>query len=225
MKIAERSYTGKNARPKPLLHEEFNGDFQAVITVWGNSAVGQQVVDVITKYMSAAKGDVEVTSPFEFLPCYTNEANALRVATLLANEQIYKAENRTMYSSIVELVVFWKNENKLSWVQCGGPQIFIKKPGRDIFPVSVTVDSSQEVFGINKDIVSLPSNGLGLDSSCALNVGSCVFEEGDRIVLLSSVKIPRELWKITDADLSLPTLIQKFGSQMDEQPFWLGLVG
>ena len=225
MKIVERSFSGRYSRPRPILREEFNGELFLVATVWGNTAVGQQVIDDMTKYMSAAKGDVEVTSPFEFLPCYTSEGNALRVATLLANEQVCKGENKTSYASLIEVVAIWKNENKISWVQCGGPQILMKKPGRDLYPLSVTVDNSLEIFGANKEMSPMPTNGLGVDDVCNLNVGSCVFEEGDHVLLLSSVKTPRDLWQITDSDLDLAKIVKKISPQMEEQPFWLGLIG
>ncbi|MEK6772490.1 MAG: hypothetical protein AABY64_01000 [Bdellovibrionota bacterium] len=225
MKIRERSYSGHSSRPKPLIHEEFGGELWVFATPWGNSSVGQIVTDAIVKYISAARGDVEVTSPFEFMTCYSSEANALRVATLLANDLLYRSENKSEYATLIELVVLWKKDKKISWVQCGGPQIFIKKPGQDLCALSVVVDNSMDIFAVNNEISPLPSMGLGLESSCPLSVGSCVMEQDDQLILLSCSKTPRDLWQITDSDIDLQKMIQKMSPQVDNRPFWVGILG
>lgn len=224
MKIKERSYSGRSARPKPLVREEFGGELWVIATTWGNADAGPVIVEEIVKYISAARGDVEVTSPFEFRTCYTSEANALRVAALLANDQLYRGENKSDYNSMIEIVALWKKERQISWVQCGGPQIFMKKPGQDLYALSVMIDNARDILGVHGEISPLPSVGLGLENSCALSVGSCVMEPEDQLVLLSSSKTPRDLWQLTDSELDLQKIVKKIGPQMDDQPFWLALL-
>lgn len=224
MRLKERSYSGRSARPKPIVREEFGGEFWVIATPWGTPDAGNSVVEEIVKYVSATRGDVEVTSPFEFMSCFTNEANALRVAALLSNERLYRGENKIEYTSLVEVVALWKTDRQMSWLQCGSSQIFMKKPGQDLYPISVFNDQTRDVLGIDSEASPLPSAGLGIESSCPLSVGSCVMEEEDQIILLCSSKIPRDFWQLTDSEIDLQKIVNKIGPQMDEQPFWLGLL-
>lgn len=224
MRIKERSYSGHSARPKPLIREEFGGELLVVATTWGNVDAGTGIVEEIVKYISAARGDVEVTSPFEFMTCYTSEANALRVAALLANDQLYRGENKSEYNSVIEIVALWKREKQISWVQCGGPQIYMKKPGQDLYALSVGIDNTRDILKMSGEVSPLPALGLGLESSCCLNVGSCVMEQDDHLVLFSSSKTPRDLWQVEDDELDLQKIVKKIGPQMNDQPFWLALL-
>lgn len=224
MQLKERSYSGRSARPKPIIRDEFGGEFWVITTSWGANDNATPVAEEMIKYISATRGDVEVTSPFEFLTCYSNEANALRVAALLSNDRIFRGENKTEYSSLVEVVALWKTGRQLSWVQCGGAQIFIKKPGVDLIPLSVVNDQSYEVLAVQGETSPLPSAGLGLENSCALNVGSYTMGEQDQIVLFAGSHIPRDLWQLTDVELDLQKIVQRVGAQMADQPFWLGLL-
>ncbi len=225
MRLRERSYSGRSARPKPIVREEFGGEFWVIATSWGNADAGMPVVEEIVKYVSATRGDVEVTSPFEFMSCYTSEANALRVAALLSNDRLYRGENKIEYNSLVEVVALWKTDRQLSWVQCGSSQLFMKKPGQDLHPLCVSNDQMRDVLGIHAEASPLPAAGLGLESSCPLSIGSCVMEEEDQIILFSSSKIPRDIWQLTDSEIDLQKIINKIGSQMEDQPFWLGILG
>jgi len=224
VKMHERSYSGRGARPKPLIHQEFDGQLWAIATSWGTPEAAQKVIDSAVKYVNAARGDVEVTSPFEFLTCHTSDANCLRVASLLANEGLFRIENKSEYTSFVEFVILLRNGRQISWVQCGAPQIFLKSPGRDLSPLALVRDQSQDLSGLSFESALLPSLGLGLENSCSLNVGTCVMEEGDHLVLLSSAKTPRDLWSLTDSDMNLQKITEKISPQMDNQPFWLALL-
>src|SRR4051812_29355671 len=123
MKLVERSYSSKIFRPRPLVHAEQDGSLVIITTSWGVPEHAARVNDEILKYVQAARADVEVTSPFEFLSCLSDEANCLRVATMICNERFYRSDNRSDYNAGVELLVLAREGSHLSYAQVGSPNL------------------------------------------------------------------------------------------------------
>ena len=127
MKLQERSYSTKMMRPRPLIHQEDDGSLIVVTTSWGQPEHAQTAQDEIVKYVNAAKSDVEVTSPFEFMTCLTDEANYLRIAFLIANDILYRGENKTGYYAGVESFALLRRGSQIAWAHVGFPSLLIKK--------------------------------------------------------------------------------------------------
>jgi hypothetical protein len=108
MKLQERSYSTKIMRPKPLVHSEEDGSLVVIATSWGQPEHSQRAIEEVVKYVNAAKADVEVTSPFEFLTCLTDEVNYVRTGLLIANDALYRGENKNQYFSGVEILVLFR---------------------------------------------------------------------------------------------------------------------
>ncbi|HWU42160.1 MAG TPA: hypothetical protein VN132_01940, partial [Bdellovibrio sp.] len=137
MKLQERSYSTKILRPKPLIHVEADGSLIVVATAWGEHEPAQRALEEVAKYVNSAKADVEVTSPFEFLGCLTDEANYVRTGFMLANEILYRGENRTQYSCGVEIAALFHRGDQLAWAHVGCPSLFLQRQRQRLQPLSI----------------------------------------------------------------------------------------
>lgn len=224
MKLIERSYNSKSIRPKPATFVETDGSLVVVATSWGHFEHAQRVVDEVSKYMSAARADVEVTSPFEFLSCLTDEVNYLRTAILIANEALYRSENKSEYQSGVEVLVLYRKESQVAWAQVGAPSLLLKRKDLALQPISTPLDFSVDLSRDGLDLPPLPGQMLGLEPTCDIKVGHIYCEESDKLILLAGSRMATSLWipGIINGDLN--EITQKITQENPELPFWLGVV-
>lgn len=223
MQITERSYNSKMIRPKPLIHVEGDGSLIIVATVWGMPEHGQRVVEEISKYMGAAKADVEVTSPFEFLSCLPDEVNYVRTATLIANDTLYRGENKSEYLSGVEILVVYRRGSQIAWAQVGAPALFVKKPNLPLQPLSSHLDLAVEL-GEDQILAPMPSQLLGLEPTCDIKVGHFYARDEDQLVLMASGQIGESLWKSDTKEMTLPEWTKGLVKENPDLPFWLGVI-
>lgn len=224
MKLQERSYSTKIIRPRPFIHQEEDGSLVVIATSWGQPEHGQRVLDEIVKYINAAKSDVEVTSPFEFLTCLTDEVNYLRISILIANDLLYRSENKREYFSGVEVLALLKRGQQLSWAQVGSPSLLIKRKGESLQPLSVGLDIASELQGGGTPLPPLPAQLLGLDPTCNIQCGHTRIGEEDQCVLYAGSSIAPGLWNSDGSLLDLSTVTNKLIQENPESPFWLGLI-
>lgn len=210
-------------RPKPHVHVEADGSLMVIVTSWGLPEHAVTVADEVVKYVTAARGDVEVTSPFEFMTCYSDMANHLRIALLIANESLYRSQNRSEYVSGVEILVVSREGEQLTWAQVGGPHFLLHRKERPLAPLSVCFDHSFEIGLLGGTAAPLPSRLLGVENSCQIVCGDLHIQSEDRLVLLSSSHLPVSLWTEADAP-ELPGLTKKMIAENSDRPFWLGIV-
>lgn len=224
MRIQERSYSTKMLRPRPAIYAEQDGSLLVISTSWGNPEHAQRVNEDIAKYVQAAKADVEVTSPFEFLTCLSAEANYLRVAALISNEAFYRSDNKSEYVVGVETLVLLQQGSKVAYTQVGSPHLLIQKNEGGVAPVAVSYETSLELSSSEESALPpLPQTLLGVDRGLNLRSGDFRIDSGDRLVLYAGSLWPESLWSLsTQADLQKIT--QKFVQKNPESPFWLGLV-
>lgn len=224
MKLEERSYSSKLHRPRPAIYTETDGSFIIVSTSWGAPEHAQKVNDELAKYIQAAKADVEVTSPFEFLTTLTSEANYLRIAALISNEQFYRAENKSEYLAGIETLVLFHKGCQMAYAQVGAPHLLVQKSGRPLVPVAVGLEASLEMSGSENPVLPpLPQALLGIDSSLNIRCGDFHVDQGDRLVLYAGSFWPESLWTSSQGD-TLQHLTQRMVQQNPEAPFWLGVV-
>lgn len=223
MKLQERSYSTKIIRPKPLIHREEDGSLIVVATSWGQPEHAQRAMDEVVKYVNAAKADVEVTSPFEFLTCLSDEVNYVRTGILIANDHLYRGENRTEYFSGVELMAVFRRGSQVAWAHVGCPSLFIQRRNQHLQPLSMGLDLSSEMQA-NQDLPPLPSQLLGLDPTCYIQCGHTLVQDGDRLVMLASSRIATSLWAREGSSLDLNSVTTGMIQESPESPFWLGLI-
>lgn len=224
MKLQERSYSTRILRPRPILHTEDDGTLIVVATTWGQPEHGQRAVEEVVKYVNAAKADVEVTSPFEFLACLPDEVNYVRTALQIANDMLYRGENRMEYFSGVEILALFRRGNMLAWAQIGNPSIFAQRASQRLQPLSVGLDLSRELNTDVQTLPPMPTQLLGVEPSCNIQCGHTRLEEGEQVVLLASSSIAPSLLTRDAGNFSLGEITQKMIQENPEAPFWLGLV-
>lgn len=222
MKLEERSYSSKVVRPKPLVHVEEDGSLIVVATAWGQPEHAVRALEEVVKYVNAAKADVEVTSPFEFLSCLSDEVNYVRTGMFIANEVLYRGENRNQYFSGVEIMALFRRGSQIAWAHMGAPSLLIQRQGKALQPLSMGLDLSSELRQGQEVLPPLPAQLLGIDSSCDVHCGHVHVGPADRLVLLSSAQVSQSLW--SSQDLNLAVVTQKMIQEEPDAPFWLGIV-
>lgn len=223
MKIQARSYSSKLFRPKPHVHLEDDGSLLVIATSWGQPEHAALVADEIVKYVTAARGDVEVTSPFEIVPALSREANHLRIGTLIANEILYRGENKAQYLSGVEVLAVGRQGTQLAWAQVGAPHLLLRRQGRPLVPLATSFDHSFELSLAGQHESPLPSRLLGVDPSCHISSGDLQVSENDLLVLLASSMVPPALWTVS-GPYDLQILTKHLVENDPDAPFWLALI-
>lgn len=221
----ERPYAGKTFRPRPEIHIDEAAQSLIVATPWGARSAAKKVIERMNDYLSLAREDDEATSPFERLSCLSNQANNLRIATLLANEAVYREDNTQEYRSGVEVFAALLDENEVVWVQAGGPHILLGRHGRTLLPLGSNIDLSYDLSDQETGwLPPLPSQLLGLDSSINLNINSFRSHPGDRVVLLSYSHLPELLFSLPDEQRELEPLSKRLATEQPDMAFWLGIL-
>jgi hypothetical protein len=224
VRLSERSYSTKSVRPSPTVYSEPDGSLLIVTTSWGDPGLANKVNEDIAKYVQAATADVEVTSPFEFQTCLTDETNYLRIATLISNEAIYRSENRSEYSGGVETLVLYRSENKMAYVQVGAPHLLIQRQNLGLAPVAVSYETSLELGPFDQPLPPMPQQLIGIDSSLNIRCGDFRVEDSDRLILYCGSFWPEALWRASGSGDDLGQLTQKIVQKSPDAPFWIGLV-
>lgn len=224
MKLQERSYSSKILRPKPQIHMEEDGSLIVIATSWGQPEHAVRATEEIVKYVNAAKADVEVTSPFEFLSCLSDEVNYVRTGMLIANDILYRGENKTEYFSGVEILAIFRRGPQVAWAQVGCPSILMQRRDQSLQPMAMSLDLSSEFHFAEEALSPLPAQLLGLEPTCDIHCGHTYIRGGDQLVLLSSAQVAQALWTSGREPLNLTTVTNRMIQEAPETPFWLGLL-
>jgi hypothetical protein len=223
MILSERSYSGKVFRPRPEIHCDPSGNLCIIATPWGHRSSARKVIQHIVDFFMSARSDEEVTSPFQVLENLTPTANNLRVAVMLANDSIFREENRAEYLTGIELFVAAKNQNELTWLQIGGPHVYLDRPGYELKAIGVDTDWSAS-YSNQHLLAPLPSQLLGLAATSNFAVHSIHVESDDRLVVVQRSVIPASLLAAQRSQRNLNHMSQILARQSTDLPFWLGLV-
>lgn len=224
LKFDERPYSGKTFRPRPEIHLDTQAKLLIVATPWGSRASARKVIDRMNDYLSLAREDEEATSPFDRLSCLSTQANNLRIAALLANEALYREDNRTEYRSGVELFAAQITDNEVDWIQSGNPQILLGRRGRTLIPMGSQLDLSADLSEGSEILPALPSHLLGLDPTLNLNVNGFRARAGDRLVLLSHSQLPEVVFTMKENDVTVDSLSKHLARINPDLAFWLGIL-
>ena len=140
MSFDQRSYSGKVFRPTPELSIQEDGSFGVIATPWGPRDGAKKAVELLTDYVLSARQDMEATSPFQKLTCLSPLANSLRAGLMMANDTLYREENKAEYTTGCEILVFAHAEGELNifnWGNYTSPEMI--KKFEDKFKVKVTI--------------------------------------------------------------------------------------
>jgi len=220
----ERPFSGTTYRPRPEIYLDQEGKTLIVATPWGPREAARKVIDRMNDYLALAREDIEATSPFEKVSCLSTHANRLRIATLLANEMLYREENKSEYRSGVELFAGILEEDEFVWLQLGNPQILLSRQDKKLLPLGSQIDLSFD-FSEGGDLLpGLPSQMLGLDSSINLNLNSFRARPGDRVALVSHSHLPESVFSLPGSDLNVDALAKMIATSSPNHAFWVGVL-
>lgn len=225
IQLVERSYRGKQFRPTPeVLLDEATGLF-ILATPWGPRSSAKKAIQSIRDLFSAAQQDAEVTSPFQNLTCLNPVGNVLRSAVLMANDLIYREDNKNEYVSGVELLVLAFNQHEWVWIKIGQPNLLLDRFEHFILPISAAIDYSTS-YSTKHALYQapLPSDMLGLHTTSNISVQSFKPSAGDRLILLSRTHVNPALLSVRPPQRQLEALTQRLAEENPEMPFWLGIL-
>lgn len=224
MGFEQRSYGGKVFRPTPEVHVEDDGSFGVIATPWGARPGAKKVIDTLTDFILSAKQDMEATSPFQKLACLSPLANSLRAGLMLANDLVYRDENKAEYISGVEVLVFSHSGGELAFAQVGYPHLFLARPGLPWIPLSIQIDMSGEMSRPPEILPPLPQNLIGLHNTTNMNLSSFKTQEGDRLIFLSHSVVSHPFFALKSEDASIDNITEMLSKYYPDTPFWLGIL-
>lgn len=219
MKIEERNYNSKLYRPLPKVFKSQELDLLTIVTSWGEGASAENISGEVSKFIFAAQGDFEATSPFEFNSALSKDSNNLRMATLISNDMVYRSENKDDIRTCYEMIVLFKNKNQLSWVQVGSPNLILLRDS--LVPLSFSAPPFES--SDNKSI-TLPSQYFGTEMHCNFQVGTIEVKPTDKFLLFTENKLAAENWQLSIAEWNLNNFIKNQIKSNSENPFWMGLI-
>lgn len=222
MNFEQRSFSGKVFRPTPEVFKDEDLGLFIIATPWGARNAATKAIEVIKDYIGLLKGDSDITSPFPRLTCLSHNANNLRIAAMLANEQLYREDNSVEYLVGVELFAISIAQRELSWVQLGHPNIFLKRAQRGIVPLGSQLDLAMDVSEGDKLLAPLPSSVLGLDVSANFLVGSFIPQKNDQLIMLSRSYLPKSFFLLKDNEYSMKKMSDSLVSDCEKTAFWMG---
>lgn len=223
MALHDRSYSGKLFRPTPEVHIEEDGSLGIIATPWGGRQGAKKVIDLMRDYVQSARQDMEATSPFQKLSCLSPLANNLRVGIMLANDALYREDNKNEYTSGVEVLAFAHSNRELAFAQVGLPHFLLARQGLPWIPLSVQIDLSTELSRPPHVLPPLPQNLLGLHPTSNMNIASFKTQAADRLIFLSHSVVSHPLYTHSFDNSTLEKVSVTLSQQYPDLPFWLGV--
>ena len=213
LKIDSRNYNSDQFRPTPMIYTDQDNKFTLILTSWGSNEYSQKVMNHLTDFIQTALADVEVTSPYEFIPTLSKECNILRVASLLTNSFIYRELNSVEYQAGYELVGFIQNKQQVSWLQLGQFDLYKAHQG-EFIPIEVSASF---------DSVPIPDQLLGLESQCYPKIGEVVLKDEKQLMLLARSQSTSSNI-VSSKDTSLQTVVNQLSQKAADTAFWISFL-
>ena len=217
-----RSYSTNLFRPKPSIYEEVSNNMLIIATPWGPRSSAEKALQTIQDYYFSARSDKESTSPFEFLDCLSGAANDLRVATMLANDKVYKDENESEYTAGIELFSLVKDKEEVSYIQIGHPSAILCRENFSPIVLGNPFDLVMNSNNPSQQSSPLPGDLLGVYEKSNFAVNSFTPKSGDQLLLLSRSLIDTELFQFDLTHSSLDEIVQAISANDEVSPFWVG---
>ncbi len=180
--------------PQTQVHSMLSDQLIIFLRSWNGIDANQKVIDEINHFLSAADADLEVTTPFEFIENLSSIANKVRISMLLANDVIYKTENKDSYNHGFEIAIIYKHQQEIAWSTVGR------------FEISATKNKKNISLGHGgqflDDQVLLPVALLGIEREPAVLTGSLSIKNLEQIQVLSDFDQLATSWKALITDFS-----------------------
>ncbi len=224
MPIHERSYSGKFFRPRPEILQEPNDQLYLVVTPWGPRSAAKRTVEIIQDFFLSSLNDLEATTPFPTLSCLSPAENNLRTALYLANQGVYREDNRDEYTAGVEVFAACRLGPQLICAQVGQPIVYLNRRGLPLTPLSAPIDATLELSASHHFLNPLPQYLLGLEPSLNIHSFSFRLQPKDELLLLSRTLTPPEFYRDKEELRSSDSLTQILSQTDKDMPFWIGQI-
>lgn len=192
MKCNSRGASGLHKMPKTDVTLLLDDRLIIFIRSWNGNEINQKIIDEIHHYISSIEADIELTNSFEFVEHLSSLANKIRVSILLANDAIYRSENKEFYQNGAEILVIYKNKTELVWASIGRFKIETIKNNQPMLSSTVIYDSGTRL----DNSVLLPVSLLGLIKNPEIQIGS-VSVKNLKQIQISSIFMENETYWIS----------------------------
>jgi hypothetical protein len=192
----------------PGLHWRGDSEIQIGVRDWGSESIAESVTEEIASFLRSREADVDITTPFERLSCYSDLQNDLRQAVFLANEKIYVDLNSQIITAGCEMVSLARRGNEVGYALVGDFVIFGKTRNDEIH-LLVAQEGSHTSF--------LPENLLGVDDRTHVVLGNLSTQDFHQIIVgcgdVSLALADRKIFQAQD----LRQIVKKLAEQGSRQ--------
>lgn len=192
MITVSKGASGSQKMPNTQIATFLNDRLIIFIRSWNGPEVAQKIIDEVNHYMSSVEADLEVTSPFGYSENLTMLANKVKIAMLLANDNIYNTDNKEVYQQGAEVAIIFQKDSEISWASVGRFSLEAQKENRKL----KLFDSG----GRFDDVILLPVNLLGVNRNPEVLAGSISTKKLQQIEIKSIFGQYESVWEchITD---------------------------
>jgi hypothetical protein len=187
MKYLSTGASGQQKMPNTQSVSLLNERLLVFIRAWNGSDINQKIIDEVSHYLSSVEADIELTNSFEYLENLTSLGNKMRAALILANEQIYRLENKELYKNGAEVLILYQKNSELAWGSVGRFSIEAVKNEKKI----KLFDNGSR---FDNDIL-LPVALLGLTKTPDLNIGGVSLKNLSRLQISSVFGEQETFWQ------------------------------
>ena len=212
-------YRGQHYRPRPEVLSSENEDILVICTPWGPKSLCKSVSDQIKNHYLSSQQDIEFTSPFERLSGLNKIENDLRTSIFLANQSLYKSENKEDYVGGCEVFAAVFDSNIIYWAQVGSPALYLLR-GKKVIPLNHSLDYSFD-YSNETHLPSLPKKLLGIYDRIDLQINSFRLQQNDHLLWASHNFFPDMLKNLES--LSLDSIMTRITQEYSQHSFWMGL--
>ncbi len=202
MKYSQRSMQSTFRIPPTQIMSGFDDQLLIFARSWSEPESVQLIADEIKQYLSATQADLEVTTPFSFLEGYSALSNRLRIATLLANDRLFKVQNKEFYSAGLEVALFYQQKNEIAWACFGNFELHAHISNHQgILNQNEHQDGQSEVVLLHaqQEIIDgrhiLPGHLLGVERLPSVSIGSIQKFLVDQITVISPFCFGEAKWQ------------------------------
>ncbi len=194
MKSQITGHSDKFKFPATQVYSLLDDQLHIFLRSWNGNDANQKVIDEINHFLSAANADLEVTTPFEFIENLSSMANKVRISILLANDVIYKTENKEKYLQGFELAIVFKSQQEIVWSTVGRFEIRATKNQKNI-----SVSHGGQFLD---DQILLPVSLLGIDREPHVLTGSISVKNLDSLQIHSDFDEKATSWSVEISDFN-----------------------
>lgn len=221
-RVTQKIYPGE--KPRPITKVDLLSSDQLAVfhCDWGSSEGGNLLLGVFREFLGANGVDLEATSPFPRLTALSPHANSLRIASLLANDQIFHKSNGDRFTAGVEALILYQNGSELNWFRVGQPNLLLIRNNL-ITPLDIGYDLGFEFSQVDP----LPSRLIGVDRPLEPDIKSFLLKEGDQLLALSISNVPQAIFEINFKGIDIENrerlIFESLVKHSPQTPFTLSL--